>query len=121
MKRAPEQYRSKPHSDASYGNNGIFIIPHPRIDDYVFDCIISDGEGWEHVSVTIHRRRKKPNRCPTWEEMCWVKELFFYNHETVVQYHPTAAEYVNNHPNCLHLWKPSLQTIPTPPKIMVGI
>ena len=59
----------------------------------------SNGGGWEHVSVSF------PNRCPTWEEMCIVKEMFWRDEETVVQYHPKKSEYVNLHPYCLHLWK----------------
>ena len=39
--------------------------------------------------------------------------------ETVVQYHPPKSDYVNNHPYCLHLWRPHSQEIPRPPKIFV--
>ena len=31
----------------------------------------SFGGGWEHVSVSYRKR------CPTWEEMCRVKDMFF--------------------------------------------
>lgn len=54
---------------------------------------------WEHVSVSY------PRRCPTWDEMCKVKDLFFDKDETVVQFHPKKGEYVNLHPYCLHLWR----------------
>lgn len=57
------------------------------------------GDEWEHVSVST------PNRCPTWEEMCLVKNLFFEEDETVIQFHPKKSEYKNLHPYCLHLWK----------------
>jgi hypothetical protein len=51
--------------------------------------------------------------------MCFVKDLFWSEHECVVQFHPPRSVYVNNHPFCLHLWhKPNL---PTPPVILVGI
>lgn len=64
-------------------------------------CVIfSEGLGWDHVSVSL------PTRCPTWEEMCYVKNVFFDEHEAVMQLHPPRSEYVNNHPYCLHLWKP---------------
>lgn len=59
----------------------------------------SNGEGWEHVSVSF------PRRTPTWEEMCKVKDLFWNEDETVVQFHPKKSEYVNIHPYCLHLWR----------------
>jgi hypothetical protein len=54
---------------------------------------------WEYVSVSA------PDRCPTWEEMCFVKDLFWSGSETVIQFHPKKSEYVNTHENCLHLWK----------------
>lgn len=73
----------------------------------------SEGEAWEHVSVSTK------SRCPTWEEMCWVKDLFFDDSEVVVQFHPAKKDYVNNHPFVLHLWKPKSSTIPMPPRVMV--
>jgi hypothetical protein len=60
---------------------------------------IPDSGGWEHVSVSL------PDRCPTWEEMCRVKDLFWRDDETVIQIHPPKAQYVNQHPHCLHLWR----------------
>jgi hypothetical protein len=39
----------------------------------------------------------------------------------VIQYHPPESEYVNNHPNCLHLWRPTGCALPMPPSIMVGV
>ena len=77
--------------------------------------IFSNGGGWEHVSVSFN------NRCPTWEEMCEIKDMFFRPDEVVVQYHPAKAEYINNHPYCLHLFRPMTQDMPTPPAWMVGV
>jgi hypothetical protein len=125
MKAAPEQYRLKKHpvlgSDSSYGNNGMFIIPHYRINDYEIRCQISDGQGWEHVSITVARKKEDATRCPTWAEMCFVKDLFFNKEETVMQLHPPHSEYVNNHAYCLHLWRPTSEAIPLPPSIFVGL
>src|ERR1700722_9587657 len=78
-------------------NSGAFL---GRCDGVTLNMIASDGAGWDHVSVSLGRR------CPTWDEMCWVKRLWFDDHETVIQYHPAAANYVNNHSFCLHLWRP---------------
>ena len=80
---------------------------------------MADGEvyakaPWEHVSVSNEAR------CPTWEEMCWIKSLFWEDEEVVVQFHPAKSEYVNYHPFCLHLWKPIGFELPTPPAIAVG-
>lgn len=57
---------------------------------------------------------------PSWNDMCFIKDLFFEEHETVVQYHPAKTEYINNHPHCLHLWRP-VGEFPIPNKLMVGI
>lgn len=108
-------------SDDSYENNGCFNIPHYRIKNYSFYTQVSDGDGWEHVSVSVGENGKKQQRCPTWEEMCWIKDQFWDKDDCIIQYHPVVSEYVNMHPFVLHLWKPINQIIPTPDKIMVGI
>ena len=113
--KTPNEYRLKEGimaSDDSYGNNGCFIIP---FESYELTVIASDGEGWEHVSVSLN------NRCPNWKEMCFIKSLFWDENECVVQYHPPEGEYVNNHDNCLHLWKHTDKEFPLPPSILVGI
>ncbi len=79
--------------------------------------IVSWGAGWEHVSVSPYN-----HRCiPSWEDMCYIKNLFWNEDESVVQYHPAASEYVNQMPNCLHLWKPVYEKMPCPPTIMTGV
>ncbi len=59
-----------------------------------FYVIASDGGGWEHVSVTPCNTKRKT--CPTWEEMCVIKDMFFKPEECVVEYHPAKSEYVSN-------------------------
>lgn len=71
--------------------------------------------GWEHLSVST------PTRCPTWDEMCKMKEIFWNDDEVCIQFHPKKEDYVNNHSFCLHIWKPIDKEIPTPPSVMVGI
>ena len=75
--------------------------------------IWSNGMGWEHVSVSYRKR------CPTWEEMCAIKAMFWNPEEVVVQYHPRESEYVNQHPFCLHLWRKCSEDFETPPMICV--
>jgi len=80
--------------------------------------IISSGTcdpDWEHVSVSMEKR------CPNWTEMCIIKDLFWDEEETVVQFHPKKSEYVNNHPHCLHLWKKVKHDYDLPPTIFVGL
>ena len=99
-------------SGDSAGNNGAFAATLKH-NQKVF-IIAGDGLGWEHVSVS------RQDRCPTWDEMCQVKDIFWDADDCVIQYHPPESEYVNNHPNCLHLWRPVGVVIPMPPSIMVG-
>lgn len=93
-------------------HNGAFKIP---IDNKNFIVIASNGMGWEHVSVHI----QNVERCPKWNEMCKIKEMFFEDEEVVMQLHPKKSEYVNVHPYTLHLWRPINQEIPTPDIKMV--
>lgn len=76
--------------------------------------IFSYQMGWEHLSVSM------PNKTPSWEQMCKMKDIFWNKDEACVQYHPREEDYVNNHPHCLHIWKPTDEVLPTPPSIMVG-
>lgn len=77
--------------------------------------IASWGGGWDHVSVSLR------DRCPVWSEMCFIKDLFWFPSECVVQYHPPKADYVNCHPNCLHMWRSQNVEFPRPPSLFVGV
>lgn len=92
---------------------GCFLFKH---DGYTYNIIASSGAGWEHVSISSNT--DKP---PSWEVMCSVKDAFFESEEWVMQFHPARSEYVNNHPYCLHLWRPVDGRFPTPPSLLVGI
>ena len=88
---------------------GLFWLTHPRTMRRL-KVIVGDGLGWDHVSVS------HPKKMPSWDEMSWVKNLFFADDECVVQYHPKAEDYVNYHPNCLHMWRQQDNDFPMPPK-----
>lgn len=139
MYKVPEQYRITPDKADKMKNNfrvadkvvnswlfmnaqvgdaetGMFILPNPRTMKGMFIlCKASGGEGWEHVSISIHSEQ----RCPTWEEMCFVKSQFWGPEDCVVQFHPPVKEYVNIHDFCLHLWRLKETNIQTPPSILV--
>lgn len=106
-----EKYRIKhPAWGFGYKNNGAFLIPYENV---TLQVIASDGEGWDHVSISLS------GRCPTWEEMNFIKDLFFKADETVIQYHPRKTKYVNLHLYCLHLWKKQGCNFALPPVYMV--
>lgn len=88
-----------------------------RMPSWYGTVIWSFSGGWEHVSVAPRQRKI----IPSWEDMCLLKDMFFDDCECVVQYHPSKSECVNNLSNCLHLWRPIFEHLPTPPSIMVGL
>lgn len=115
MFKIPEMFRvreGKMASDESFGNNGMFIVPLKHQQRLL--VLATDGAGWEHVSVS------RRDRCPTWEEMCQVKEMFWDDEDCVIQYHPPKSEWVNNHPRCLHMWRPIGIELPRPHPMLVG-
>lgn len=96
---------------------GVFNVTVPWRPPYgygrVFRVIASSGLGWDHVSVSL------PDRCPTWDEMEFIKRTFFKPDEVAMQLHLPPADHINRHPYCLHLWRPHAVAIPLPPKISV--
>lgn len=98
---------------AGDGTCGFFSVPSP-IDHATMMVVASSGFGWDHVSVS---RRK---RCPNWTEMKYIKCLFFYPSDVVMQLHVAESDHIDVHHNCLHLWRPRNATIPLPPAEMVA-
>lgn len=94
-------------SSDSFGNNGAFQME--CLGEKTIFCIASDGLGFEHVSVSTGK-----HECPSWEIMCYVKDVFWDADDTVIQYHPAKSEYINAHKFCLHLWRPIDVALPLP-------
>lgn len=106
-------YASEPGSDY-----GAFVVIGPQGEKLRIIASPGDeslGISWEHVSVSTS------HRCPTWGEMCFVKDLFWDEEEPVMQLHPPRSTWINNHDYCLHLWRPRDAEIPLPPSIAVGV
>jgi hypothetical protein len=101
-------------SNRNYGPYGVFLIQGPCGCELRIMAAGGDETEWEHVSVST------PRRPPNWQEMCFVKRVFWRDDETVMQLHPPESEYINVHPHCLHLWRPVSVPIPMPPSILVG-
>lgn len=116
MFKVPNQFRlhggNMGSSDLA-GNNGAFLVELRKCQR--LRCIASDQMGWEHVSVS------RTDRLPLWSEMCEIKDMFWDKQDCVVQYHPPESDYINNHPNCLHMWRQVGKEFPRPPSIMVGV
>lgn len=101
---------------------GNFVIPYDNGRTLKkFHVIASSNMDWDHVSVSLLTgdESKLLGRCPTWDEMCYIKDLFFNEDEVVIQYHPAKSDYVNINPYVLHIWRPLTQEIPQPPTFMV--
>lgn len=92
---------------------GAFMLLSP-VDHGQLVIIASNDEGWDHISVS------RKNRCPNWQEMDAVFRAFFAEGETAMQLHVPHSEHVNDHPYCLHIWRPHNAAIPKPPAIFVG-
>ena len=116
----PEQFRfSFPEIESRDGDKfGVFRVPAKLARHRMLNIIADNGDEtkWEHVSVSLPC---SPYMCPSWEEMCLVKSLFWGDDECVVQFHPAKSDYVNIHTGVLHLWKQVGVEFVMPPKICV--
>jgi len=117
---ADQMYRT-PDNERALG--GAFLVPFKRPGKLKVEqmrVIASSGKdmpepyGFDHVSVSLS------NRCPTWEEMDYIKRLFFKDDEIAYQLHMPTAANISFHPYCLHIWRPVGVAIPLPPPDTVG-
>lgn len=133
MFKVPEKHRVRKGqlaSDASYGNNGAFMIKAVQPVNggepiaYFFLCIASDakvegGTPWEHLTVTVIHPVEK--RCPTYEEMKVLKGIFWGKEDCVMQYFLPEDKFKEEHPTTVHLWrKPGLE-MPIPEPDLAGM
>ena len=105
------------YSDGFLGDeaNGAFIIDRYNNGEFYL-VIASNGQGWEHVSVTIHKKNGgSVKKCPSYQEMMMIKEKLFSEEDVVFQLHPREEDYISTHPYCLHLWKPNNCNMVVPP------
>ena len=107
------RYRARLYGELGDAQNGAFLLPNPKPGSSLqLRVIASSAEGWDHVSVSTK------SRCPTWDEMAWVREQFFGPDEIPVQFgvgRTGSVEYVNDHPYCLHWWRAHDVVYPMPP------
>jgi len=119
--RVPEQFRIAPlegFPSGKHTNNGYFSWNLSKKKNIQICCLASCGFGWDHVSC--HIIDKGTGKTPSWDMMSYIKDIFWEPEARVIQIHPPHSEYVDNHPNVLHLWRWHGGEIPHPPFIMVG-
>lgn len=68
--------------------------------------IMADGLEWLHVSFSRERKM------PTYKDLQLVKREFIGNDKKALMVFPEQENYVNLHPNCLHLWYSPHNPIP---------
>lgn len=120
--KVPEQHRIRGIREmpSNVGDKfGAFRVKSPFRKAILFiianeACI--ESAGWEHVSVHASTSHLVT---PSWEEMCYVKSLFWDETDTVVQFHPKGSDYVNIHKATLHLWRHFYQEFILPPLELV--
>lgn len=106
-----EMAKKPPNHLLDFGPDGLAC--EVMLNGFSIQIIASCGMGWDHVSA------RGPGRILRWDEMCKIKDIFFYPEECVMQLHPPKSRYVNCHPYVLHLWRPQDTEIPQPPLVMV--
>lgn len=111
-------------SSDTFGFCGAFYIPScfPGV---MLGVIASDGSDWvktglpppifEHASVRVINEQ----RLPTWNEMDYVKKIFWSDDEVVAQLHVNDERKVQHRTDVLHLWKQIGQDYSLPPGICI--
>ena len=78
---------------------GIAFVRHDGLKVlFSFEWQDGDSREWLHVSVS------RPDRIPSWEDLREIKDIFIGRDRKAVQILPPKDEYVNCHPNVLHLF-----------------
>jgi len=123
--QADEMYGTK---DSERALGGAFLVPTvepaPKLGRRVWMRVIASsgadqpkaepGLRFDHVSVSLS------HRCPTWDEMDYVRKLFFKPEEICFQLHMPPAENISLHPYCLHIWRAIDAALPLPDPYLVG-
>jgi hypothetical protein len=106
---APRTLQANVRSTGDYANAQMYTV---RLDGVRLSVILEaecvDGALWGHLSVCA----QQPKRVPSWDELRWCK-AYFLGDRKAVQILPPRAEYVNEHPNVLHLYA-ALEADPLP-------
>lgn len=106
-----DQYRVKDRRFPALGYGGAFKVFVNGRSFFVIASTEAHEDGvWEHISISP----KNQKRCPTWEEMCAIKDMFFEPEEECIEFHPKKSSYVNINSYCLHIWRKADGSISEP-------
>lgn len=96
--------------------NGVYEVDHPWIkNNYYFLCTVVITEEWERVSAqlfkitNVKKKQSEPaDRCLTWKEQCFIKNLFYGPQEVIMQFFPAMTDYIGTDEEefAVHLWNP---------------
>lgn len=107
--RELDEYRVDGYNDDPERQFWGYFHVKSKISGQILRIIASNGEGWDHVSISL------ANRCPNWHEMEQIKRLFFLDDEVAWQYHVQPVDHIDIHPFCLHIWRKHDFEMPLPP------
>lgn len=78
---------------------GKWVYPIENTDAVVLSLATLD---WDHIAIDL----EELGRCPTYPEMCKIKELFWADsNQLALQIHPSQSDYVDIKHFRLHLWR----------------
>lgn len=88
-------------------NSMTFVIPLKTEKKVALNCLAVWDCGWELVKVSCNKT------FPSWEAMCYIKQVFWPDDEAVMQIHlPDSQQIIDA--KTVHLWRPTDQAIPLP-------
>jgi hypothetical protein len=79
-------------------DGALYVHEGRRLSVIVSTATELDAKKWLHVSVA------SPDKLPSWETLKQVKDIFVGRKLQAIQVLPSEEKYVNQHPNCLHLF-----------------
>lgn len=83
-------FYASPYVHYRHAHSDLLVITSGRVE--------KDGKRWIHVSMSY------PTKLPGWGVYRMVKDRFIGRDKKAIQVLPADSEYVNVHPNVLHMW-----------------
>ena len=104
--RSFEEIMDNPNVRTTACKSGVllgFVILQKSGKPLDYSLIIDDNKVGriEHASINclVH------NHLPTWEELCELKDIVWFDEEECYQVFPKKSQYVNFAKNCMHIWR----------------